>query len=158
MQYYKHSNKRLVPRGRNGRFQKATILNNFGIIANVERLICGKCGHGKKDHFFPVVISGECPKCANTEGHIPLMQHLKDLVGGQFWYVMEFWEEYQAIAVTVASVSDKRVITIEFFAEYDYLGNYKITDPTELYTDKVEAMREAAHRNALAINNKNDEF
>ena len=72
MRYYKHSNGRLVPRKKNGRFQKATI-NMFGINDSelaMKPMICGNCGYGKDTKWIPILKTGICPKCENTENHI----------------------------------------------------------------------------------------
>jgi len=151
MKYYKHTNKRIVQRGANGRFQKSTLKNTFGITANTERLICGACGYGKKDHFFPLIDTGFCPKCDKQEGHIPLREYLDSLVGFEFWYIADFWEEFHAVLVTVMAVSSARKISLVFEIEPGELHEYEITDSTEFYADKAEAEREAAHRNALTI-------
>jgi hypothetical protein len=83
MKSYKHANGRIQAQSGNGRL-RAFALGDFGITANAERLICGKCGHGKRGDFFPILPDGECPKCDNTAGHIPLKQWLNDLIGAGF--------------------------------------------------------------------------
>ena len=158
MSHYKHKNGRIVPRGKNGRFQKATLQNTFGITANGERLICGKCGHGKKEMFFPVLADGECPKCDNQEGHIPLKQYLDGLVGLDLWYITDFWEEFHAVPVKVKEISATRKITLIMELEAGETQEYVVDDATELYTDRAEAGKEATRRNTQAIADKSDKF
>ena len=93
MSFYKHPNGRITERGKNGRFVKIT-LASFGITANAERLICGKCGHGKRGVFFPIINTGHCPKCENQDGHIPFKDYLEDLIGCEFWFVTDYWETF----------------------------------------------------------------
>ena len=79
------------------------------------------------------------------------VKYLDGLVGLEFWYVTDFWEELHAVPATVKAVSSARKISLAFEIEPGELHKYEITDPTELYTDRAEAVKEAAHRNALTI-------
>lgn len=67
----KYKNGRSMIRGAGGKFIKPTLSNMFGIDANTEPLVCGKCGYGNSGEWFPVLITGYCPKCGNQEGHYP---------------------------------------------------------------------------------------
>lgn len=72
MQGYKHQNGRFTARGAGGRFKKTSFEDLFGVTANTEPLICGKCGYGGNGEFIPILKSGYCPICNNQEGHTPL--------------------------------------------------------------------------------------
>lgn len=67
----KYSNGRSMIRKANGRFTKPTLANMFGIEANSEPLVCGKCGYGSDGSWYPVLSTGYCPKCGNQAGHYP---------------------------------------------------------------------------------------
>lgn len=71
--YYKAPNKRIVPRGSNGRFRKAT-LQDFvpsGLIQNGEA-ICADCGYGSgEEKWFPLLKTGVCPKCGSKRKAVP---------------------------------------------------------------------------------------
>lgn len=69
MRGYRHSNGRTTARAANGRFKRTTFKDLFGIEANTEPLICGKCGYGKNKEFIPILLSGICPVCGNQDGH-----------------------------------------------------------------------------------------
>ncbi len=143
MKGYKHSNGRITARGSDGRFKKATFSDAFGIQPNIERLICGKCGHGKKGDFIPLIETGYCPLCNNQEGHIKHKDYAHGLIGLQFWFITDIWEAFCAVPVTVKSVSDKGKITLEWQDDIEScLGEYQIIDLTQLYETRAEAERE----------------
>lgn len=68
MKPYKHSNGRIMYRDHGGRFRNPT-LKDFGIDVNIVPMICGKCGYGKDEDWYPLVKTGYCPMCNNEEGH-----------------------------------------------------------------------------------------
>ncbi len=69
MRHYKHSNGRVVMRDSRGRFRNPTFAELFGCEANTDALICGKCGYGEDENWFPLVRTGICPECGNEENH-----------------------------------------------------------------------------------------
>ena len=126
-------------------------MGRFGIKANTERLVCGVCGHGKKGDFFPLIDSGQCPKCDNERRHVPLKQYLDSLIGLKMWHVAEFTlngDVCQVLPVTIKAISANRNIILTY--EFDGVHEYKTNDPTELYEDRAEAEREAARIITLA--------
>ena len=62
---YKAPNGRIIPRGRGGRFRRAS----FGEFVGYENVspgekTCGNCG----EKWIPLVRTGICPKCGSQEG------------------------------------------------------------------------------------------
>lgn len=80
---YKFPNGRIMARDSKGRFRNFT-LKDFGIEANTDYMVCGKCGYGEKERWIPIVKTGICPKCGNQENHkekvIPLSKKAEELV------------------------------------------------------------------------------
>lgn len=156
MRSYKHSNGRVTARSSNGRFKKTTFSDVFGVQPNIDRLICGKCGHGKKGDFIPLLATGHCPECDNQEGHITLSEYAQGLIGLKFWYVADLWETLCAVPVTVKSVTimgaKKGKTTLLWQIDEEYTEEYEITDLTQLYETEKEAERAISERRAAADN------
>jgi len=62
---YKAPNGRIIPRGRNGRFRRAS-LEDLGIpreLIATGPMTCAKCGH----KWHPILKNGVCPQCGSDE-------------------------------------------------------------------------------------------
>ena len=130
----------------------------FGIPINIQALVCRKCRHGEDGSYIPLTVTARCPKCNSQKGHMLYSEFLNSLVGQEFWYVADIWEEFCPILVTVASISatKRKMLRLCWELGSGALREYVIDDPTELFADRAEALIEAAHRNALAIEGRNE--
>ena len=125
-----------------------------GIIPNAERMICGKCGHGKKGDFFPLAATDPCPKCDNQRRHIALKQYLDSLMGREFWQVVEIEGSQYAIPIKVTSVLPGRDMVAEwdmwdaisrFGYEIDENITFHVDAATPLYESEWEAEKAMGH-------------
>jgi len=123
----------------------------FGKKIAPQRMICGACSHGKRGDFYPLEAAEPCPICSNERRHTPLSQHLEALVGQSMWLVTDHNEKYIVIPVVVKRITGREVVMAldipsvdgEIAESFDYYTAYA----SEVYADRADAEKEAAHRN-----------
>lgn len=76
MKPYRAKNKRIIQRESGGRFRRTT-LKDIGLDPSSLQdgfAICKGCGHGESvdKRWFPIVVTGVCPKCGSQEKNTEL--------------------------------------------------------------------------------------
>jgi predicted Zn-ribbon and HTH transcriptional regulator len=66
--------RRIIFRTSGGRFRRAPSLAELGYPVATGGKTCGGCGH----LWYPILVTGRCPKCDSSEGTVSTPEEARD--------------------------------------------------------------------------------